>query len=137
MLKANNLMTAFDRRNDTSVLGDEQVNVGSGEAIAVKAFDYQQDSFGGTRNIAVDHKITREQRTPIRINDLFEQHLNSPGSNVESESGAKAGRNIKRMNQLIEYLQIQSNKQLKHQSRFINNLQTLINNNLVQNISPE
>lgn len=136
MLKANNLTNVLDRRNEHIGKDDEKTitnNVGAGDPISIKAFDYQQESLGGTRSIVVDHKINKEQNqeTPIRINDLFEQHLTTPGSGVESD----AGKNIKRMNQLVEYLQIQSNKQLKHQSRFINNLQILINNNLVQNIS--
>jgi len=108
--KANNLTNALDQRNGHMGKGDEKKmvtsNPGNGGPIAMKAFDYKGETLGGTRSIAVDHKINKELQieTPIRINDLFEQHLASPGSGVESS--VNGGRKIKRLNQLIEYLQI-------------------------------
>jgi len=55
-------MNAFDRRNEHIRTDDEKmtVNVGNGEPITIKAFDYQQETLGGTRSIAVDHKINKE-----------------------------------------------------------------------------
>ena len=105
MLKANNLTNALDRRNEHGKTASS--NVANGGPIAMKAFDYQQESLGGTRSIAADHKINKELRvqTPIRINDLFEQHPATPGSGISSDTYT-GGKNIKRTNQLIEYLQI-------------------------------
>ena len=65
MLKANNLTNALERRNEH--MGKEHgktvsSNVANGGPIAMKAFDYQQESLGGTRSIAADHKINKELR---------------------------------------------------------------------------
>jgi hypothetical protein len=64
MLKANNLTNALDRRNEHGKEHEKTVssNVAKGGPIAMKAFDYQQESLGGTRSIAVDHKINKELR---------------------------------------------------------------------------
>ena len=63
MLKANNLMNVLDRRNEHIGKEDEKTitnDVGAGDPISIKAFDYQQESLGGTRSITADHKINKE-----------------------------------------------------------------------------